>query len=335
MENSPFHVDELAAQSLARQSSPGTGIRPFMPDQHRNFFALLPYLFVATADDGGWPVASVLHGAPGFVRSPDPTTLRIDALPAGGDPLMAGLRAGGAAGLLGIDLSNRRRNRANGKLATVDESGMTVAVTQSFGNCAKYIQTRQAAPSPRNAAPAVRLGSLDDEARRLIANADTFFVASRSRETVGEAGGLDISHRGGRPGFVAVQGDTLIVPDFRGNRYFNTLGNLLGDPRAGLLFVDFATGTLLQLRGIATIDWTDSAATRLTGAERSWRIEVERAWRRPQALPFDWTFCEYAPTTLATGVWTSEVSFPQTSCHPERSEGSFTASTKDPSLRSG
>jgi predicted pyridoxine 5'-phosphate oxidase superfamily flavin-nucleotide-binding protein len=305
MENSPFHIDELAAQSLARQSSPGTGIRPFMPDQHRSFFALLPYLFVATADDGGWPVASVLHGAPGFVHSPDPTTLRVDALAARDDPLTAGLQAERAIGLLGIDLSNRRRNRANGKLATVDEGGMTVAVAQSFGNCAKYIQTRQPVPSPRNAMPAVRLGSLDDEARRLIANADTFFVASRSRQSIDQAGGLDISHRGGRPGFVAVQGDTLVVPDFRGNRYFNTLGNLLGDPRAGLLFVDFATGTLLQLQGIVTIDWTDNAAARIAGAERSWRIEVERAWRQPRALPFDWTFCEYAPTTLATGTWNS------------------------------
>lgn len=305
MENFPFHVDELAAQSLARQSSPGAGIRPFMPDQHRSFFALLPYLFVATADHGGWPVASVLHGVPGFVRSPDPTTLHIDALAACDDPLVAGLQAGRAVGLLGIDLSNRRRNRANGKVATVDKSGMTVAVAQSFGNCAKYIQTRRPEPHPREAAPAERLGSLDDEARRLISNADTFFVASRSREAIEQAGGLDVSHRGGRPGFVDVQRDTLVVPDFRGNRYFNTLGNLLGDPRAGLLFIDFATGGLLQLQGTVTIDWTDGAAARLAGAERSWRIEVERAWRRPQAFPFDWTFCEYAPTTLATGVWTS------------------------------
>ncbi len=36
-----------------------TGIRPFMPDQHRDFFALLLYFFIATTDDGGRPVATV------------------------------------------------------------------------------------------------------------------------------------------------------------------------------------------------------------------------------------------------------------------------------------
>jgi predicted pyridoxine 5'-phosphate oxidase superfamily flavin-nucleotide-binding protein len=305
MEMSPFHVDELAAQSRAHQSSPGAGIRSFMPDQHRSFFALLPYLFVATADEGGWPVASVFHGDPGFVHAPDPTTLRIDALAAADDPVAAGVQVGREVGLLGLDLSNRRRNRANGKVAALDERGVTIAVAQSFGNCAQYIQTRRPTVRHRESAPVQPLAGLDVPARRLIAGADTFFVASRSRATIAHAGGLDVSHRGGRPGFVAVESDTVVVPDFRGNRFFNTLGNLLGDPRAGLLFIDFATGELLQLQGTVTIDWTDHAAAKITGAQRSWRFKFERGLRRPQALPFDWTFGEYAPTTLATGVWTS------------------------------
>ena len=303
MENSPFHVDELAAQSLAHQSSPGAGIRAFMPDQHRSFFELLPYLFVATADADGWPAASVLHGEAGFVRSPDPTALRIDALLAADDPAAAGWRRDRVVGLLGLDLCNRRRNRANGTLAAVDERGATVAIAQSFGNCAQYIQTRQPAPHRREAVAVKRLGGLDAAARHLIGTADTFFVASRSRASIAQASGLDVSHRGGRPGFVEMQGDTLSVPDFRGNRFFNTLGNLLGDPRAGLLFIDFASGDLLQLQGIVTIDWTDRAAARIAGAQRSWQIKIERAWRQPHAFPFDWTFGDYAPTTLATGVW--------------------------------
>jgi predicted pyridoxine 5'-phosphate oxidase superfamily flavin-nucleotide-binding protein len=52
-----------------------------------------------------------------------------------------------------------------------------------------------------------------------------------------------VSHRGGRPGFVRIDGDdTLTVPDFNGNRFFNTLGNLAVHPRAGLLFIDFDNG---------------------------------------------------------------------------------------------
>lgn len=295
-----FHEDERRAQALAGHRAERAAIRPFMPEQHRAFFPLLPYLFAATLDQAGAPVASMLWGAPGFVRSSDPVTLRMDALPAPADPAAAGFAAGQPIGLLGLDLTTRRRNRANGRIVAIDD-GTTVAVAQSFGNCAQYIQTRTPSPHVREPQPAETLSSLDAAARHVIETADTFFVASRSRAGIAADGGLDVSHRGGRPGFIAVKGDTLIVPDFRGNRFFNTLGNLLGDPRAGLLFVDFATGGLLQLQGTVTIDWSASD-TVVAGAQRSWRIAVERGWRRSAALPFNWTFGDYAPTTLATGT---------------------------------
>ena len=137
----------------------------------------------------------------------------------------------------------------------------------------------------------------------MIARADTFLVASRSRPQSGEAGGPDISHRGGRPGFVAVDGDTLTIPDFRGNRYFNTLGNLLGEPRAGLLFIDFERGDLLQLQGTTEIDWSGGAGRLIDGAERSWRFHAVRGWRRRQASPLRWTFVDYSPFTQRTGSW--------------------------------
>jgi len=295
-----FHVDELLAQSLARQPANSAAIRPFMPEQHREFFAALPYLFIAAADNRGWPVASVLAAAPGFVQSPDSTTLSIAARPSTDDPAAAGIAVGSQVGLLGLVLTNRRRNRANGRLIAADERGFTVAVTQSFGNCPQYIQTRR--PEARDATPAAaeRLVALDEDARRLISGADTFFVASRSRSDA-PTGGLDMSHRGGRPGFVDLRDDTLVIPDFRGNRYFNTLGNLLGDPRAGLLFIDFASGDVLQLQGLVTIDWTTDAS--LEGAQRTWRLRLESVVRRRDAFPFAWTFGDYAPTTLATGTW--------------------------------
>jgi len=298
----PFHEDELAAQMLAGQRPGRAAIRPFLPDQHREFFRLLPYLFIATGDADGWPIASVLSGPAGFAHSPDPLTLRVDALPLTNDPAAAGLAAGNRIGLLGLDLSTRRRNRANGTVTAVDPKGFAVAVEQSFGNCAQYIQTRTPTAHTRSPLAMEALPGLDVSARRLIETADTLFVASRSRAGIGESGGLDISHRGGRPGFVDVQDDTLVVPDFRGNRFFNTLGNLLGDPRCGLLFVDFATGDLLQLQGTAAIDWT-AAARQPAGTQRSWRVRIERGWRRRGALPFEWTFGDYAPTTLGTGRW--------------------------------
>lgn len=297
----PFHADEQAAQALAGYRMGRAPIRPLLPEQHREFFGLLPYLFTATPDAQGWPMASVLTGAPGFIASPDPTTLRIDALPRDGDPAAPGFAAGSDIGLLGIDLSTRRRNRANGRIVTRDER-LTVHIAQSFGNCPQYIQTRKVVGRDRKAGQVETLAGLDEAARDLIESADTLFVASRGRAALGAEGGFDMSHRGGRPGFVGVHGDTLVIPDFRGNRFFNTLGNLLGDPRAGLLFVNFGTGDVLQLQGTVTIDWHPGEIGP-EGTERLWRVRVARAWRTHWAFPYLTIFGDYAPTTLQTGIW--------------------------------
>jgi len=294
MEASPFHVGEQEAQTRVGVRLHGAPIRDWMTDQHRLFFAGLPFLLAATLDGEGWPVATALAGPPGFVSSPDPRTLRIAVPPDADDPAAARLRPGVLIGLLGIDLGTRRRNRANGTALAVDESGLTIAVRQSFGNCPQYIQARDVGRAPGGASAVrlatERLGSLDEEARDLVASADTFFVATGSSGRGGEADGMDVSHRGGRPGFVRVNGEVLTIPDFRGNRYFNTLGNLLLDPRAALLFVDFDTGSLLHLRGRAEIVWSEAEVRGFAGAERLWRVRVDAAWRRRGMLPLRWAF---------------------------------------------
>ncbi|HEX3844800.1 MAG TPA: pyridoxamine 5'-phosphate oxidase family protein [Steroidobacteraceae bacterium] len=303
MSDTVFHADELAAQMRAGVATTRSGIRDFMPEQHRSFFAGLSYILVAVNDAAGWPLATLLEGDPGFIDSPDPALLRVRALPAGGDPAAGMIRAGDEIGILGIDFETRRRNRANGIVSRRDAAGFTVVVRQSFGNCPQYIQRRAIVRADTVAGPVRELSSLDSEARSLIRGADTFFVASRSRADLGPAGGADISHRGGRPGFVGIAADTLLIPDFRGNRYFNTLGNLLGEPRAALLFPDFATGDLLQLQGLASIDWGGSAAAPVEGAERVWQFRVTRAWYRPRAAALRGAFLDYSPVTLRTGTW--------------------------------
>jgi predicted pyridoxine 5'-phosphate oxidase superfamily flavin-nucleotide-binding protein len=309
MDESPFNPDELAVQALAGGGPRGgAGIRDFMSEPHRQFLAQLPYLFVGAIDAAGWPLATLLTGRPGFVQSPDPVTLRLAAQPDAGDPAASALVQDRDIGILGIDFSTRRRNRANGRIVSRDVDGITVAVSQSFGNCPQYIQRRTLASAQRKSAeavsnPADSFTHLDEAARTAIERADTFFVASRSRAGSGSAYGADISHRGGRPGFVLVDGDVLTIPDFRGNRYFNTLGNLSAEPRASLLFVDFESGDLLQLQGTARVDWSGAAAAQFTGAERLWRFHVARGWRRKAASPLRGSFLEYSRTTAQTGQW--------------------------------
>lgn len=298
--NAPtFHPGELGLQARggSREHLAGIGprvIRSFMPDQHRDFFAELPFLLAATLDAQGQPWASVLAGPPGFIRSPDPERLRVGALPIAGDPLGA-LRAGQAIGLLGIQPHTRRRNRMNGRVLAVDPQGFAVQVGQSYGNCPKYIRPREARfAAGREVATAARVtGGLDGGLRARIAAADTFFIASAHPEASDDgappAFGIDVSHRGGPPGFVRVAGDTLVVPDFVGNAFFNTLGNLQLDPRCGLLFLDFERGDLLHLAARATVEWDGPAVAATEGAQRLLRLEVIEARLRERALPLDWT----------------------------------------------
>jgi predicted pyridoxine 5'-phosphate oxidase superfamily flavin-nucleotide-binding protein len=280
MDASPWHAGEVRAQALAGNPDPGgggMGIRDFMPDQHRIFFSQIPFLVAATVDADNAPVATLLVGGAGFVGSPDPRSLAIAAVAA--DPTGQHLTAGAPVGLLGIQLETRRRNRANGQIAFAAEGGLLVAVRQSFGNCPQYIHPRHLVVEP-SAEPFETFVGLDDAARAQIAAADTFFVATGSGPRV-ENGGVDISHRGGPAGFVRVEGDELVIPDYRGNRYFNTLGNLLLEPRAALLFVDFAAGRMLQLQGTAEVLWD---AHDLPHAERTWRFRVSGGWRGPAGL---------------------------------------------------
>jgi hypothetical protein len=103
---------------------------------------------------------------------------------------------------------------------------------------------------------------------------------------------------------VRIEADTLTVPDFRGNRYFNTLGNMLAWPRAALLFIDFETGDLLNLTGTTEILWdADQDATGFKGAQRMWTLKIEGGWRRRAAVPLAWDLISESPMSLATGTW--------------------------------
>jgi uncharacterized protein len=299
----PFHVGERAAQARAGVAPRSAAIRDWMPEQHRAFFEALPFVLAASIDADGWPVATILAGSPGFIASPDPRTLRIDAVPDRNDPAAPWFRQGAAIGLLGIDLATRRRNRANGVIAAATDSALVVAVAQSFGNCPQYIHIRDLGTAPAGTASPELMDRLDPAARTAIATSDTLFVA-----TTGGAEGVDISHRGGKPGFVRVDGDTLTIPDFAGNRYFNTLGNLLLDPRAALLIPDFPSGDVLHIQGRAEILWDVPGGERLAGAERLWRLHVTGAWRRRAALPLRGSLRMLSPGVARTGVWSATVS---------------------------
>ena len=283
-------------------------VRDFMPDQHRDFYAQLPFIVLGSVDAKGDAWATFLEGKPGFMSSPTRTTLDIATRPDATDPAGRGMIEGAPVGLLGIEMHTRRRNRMNGVLSSRVDKGFRVEVDQSFGNCPRYIQLRDFAfdrdPGTPAAVQVEELAAIDPEARTLIEKADAFFVASYvEREGRRQ---VDVSHRGGKAGFVRVDRDgTLTIPDFNGNLFFATLGNIVLNGKAGLLFVDFERGDMLQMTGQAEVILDSPEIAAFQGAERLWTFRPHKIVRRNGGLALRWKFQDggWSESSLMTGDW--------------------------------
>jgi ferredoxin-NADP reductase/predicted pyridoxine 5'-phosphate oxidase superfamily flavin-nucleotide-binding protein len=312
---SPWHAGEKRLQESVgvadRMEIFGRRIiRSFMPDQHREFFSQLPFVVARAVDRNGDPWATIFSGHPGFISSPSDTLLEIDSRQDRADPAAAALNPGAAIGLLGIELHTRRRNRMNGAVTAMNKTGLRIKVGHSFGNCPQYIQLREFEfirdpATPADAVPE-RLTAIDEAARSMILKADTFFVASYVDLPEGRQ--ADVSHRGGKSGFVRIAPDgVLTIPDYAGNLHFNTLGNILTNGRAGLIFADFDTGDVLQLTGRADVVTESPEIAAFQGAERLWTFTPTSIVRRKGALPLRWSFLEWSPNSLMTGSWEQAV----------------------------
>ncbi len=286
-------------------------VRDFMPDQHRDFYTQLPFIVLGSVDQAGDAWATFIEGQPGFMSSPSPVMLDIAVTRDPSDPASEGMADGMPIGLLGIEMHTRRRNRMNGFVSKLD-GGFRIDVDQSFGNCPRYIQLRDFAFERQPGAPyqgeVEELPVLDDQARTIIQEADAFFVASYvDREDRRQ---VDVSHRGGNAGFVRIGDDgVLTIPDFDGNLFFATLGNILLNGKAGLLFVDFATGDMLQMTGKAELIFDSPEIAAFQGAERFWTFKPKRIVRRRNALALRWAFQKdgLSPSSLMTGNWQQAV----------------------------
>jgi uncharacterized protein len=102
-------------------------------------------------------------------------------------------------------------------------------------------------PPMRRATDKVLRG-LDHHCRRIISLSPFCLVATQG------ANGADISPRGDPPGFVRVLDEfTLLLPDRVGNNRFDSMLNLLVNPRIGLLFLLPGMNETLRINGTARI----------------------------------------------------------------------------------
>jgi uncharacterized protein len=294
-----FHSGEIAVQTQAGKREEAqklcSVISHFIKPAAQEFLVTQQLAIAATVDIYGQVWASLLTGQPGFIQALNQQTLQIslDGSLTPGDPLYQNLHHNQNIGLLVIDLSNRRRSRFNGKVE-LDSDTVKIQVIQTFFNCPKYIQTRhieKAVTESREQSKTCTRETLSEQNQLWITQADTFFIASFHPES-----GADASHRGGFPEFIKVLNDRkLLFPDYAGNNMFQTFGNLLINPNAGLLFIDFETGNILQLIGKAKVIWDADRLNELIGAERLVEFEIEQVLETKNASPLRWRFGEYSP----------------------------------------
>jgi predicted pyridoxine 5'-phosphate oxidase superfamily flavin-nucleotide-binding protein len=296
--STPFHAGELAVQRRAGAQTAAarieTSIRPTLLPVAQAFLRLQQMIIVGSVGADGRVWASLLSGPPGFAVALNEQLVAVAATPLPGDPLGEQANVGDRVALLAIDLAQRKRMRLNGQITARPNGQFCIKTQQVYANCPKYIQAR--ALHAQDGAPVAphlvrRARLLSKTQRAWIGQADTFFIASAH-----PTAGVDVSHRGGNPGFVrVVDAGHLLFPDYAGNTLFQTLGNLTVDPHAGLLFMDFVRGTTLLLTGRAQVVWDDDRAVAFAGAERVVEFAVEAAIEMAGASPLRGELLQYSP----------------------------------------
>ncbi len=306
----PYHEGELSVQERLGEVDEGRrngraisdsilkGALKYIEQQSLVVFGSLDQ------EDNVW--ASLLIGDPGFLRAFDERTVEINLEKAAqnrDDPLWSNFEQNSQVGMLVIDLGTRRRLRINGQLLRSSQEQLRLAVRESYPNCPKYIQRRRIIArlaKPVEASAECRHGDLlTHDQQKFIRSADTFFVASAHPER-----GVDASHRGGNPGFIRVLSDRMIrVPDYVGNRMYNTLGNFTVNPHAGLVFLDFERSRTLQLIGRPEIRWSlNDLENETGGTRRYWDFEIMRWLETNLTTELKWEFLDSSPENPSTAA---------------------------------
>ena len=313
----PFHQGEVKLQrqvgvhDRVMEYAPRI-VRPYMPEQHRDFYVAQPFLVAAARDADGNMWSTLLMSKTGtatedWITSPDAQTLVLRGLPGPHDALYGAFQTGSDVGLLGIEFATKRRNRVNGRITEATQGSLVFRMDQSFGNCPQYIKPRRwwtttttttsTDTSDDNSITSSPLGprpsKLSTDQIKTIQQAETIFTATGYRgEGHDVRFGNDASHRGGPKGFVMVQDEsTLILPEFAGNNSFNTLGNLQMDNRMGITIPFFEKGGMLQLSGWAEVDMHSERASKIyPGALRITTFHVQQVNEVPfGSLPIRWS----------------------------------------------
>lgn len=113
-------------------------------------------------------------------------------------------------------------------------------------------------------------GQLSEESSRFIKEQKLFFIS-----TIAKNGQPTVSYKGGAKGFVkVVDQKTIAYPGYEGNGMFLTSGNILSNPKVGLLFIDFENPQRLRVHGTASFHFEDDLLSSYEEAKYIVRINI-------------------------------------------------------------
>ncbi|EXK33379.1 hypothetical protein FOMG_12075 [Fusarium oxysporum f. sp. melonis 26406] len=317
---SEWHDGELAVQKQLKVPTRGNPTFPGLAPQYGMRVMQSPLVALGTLDSEGRPWTTVWGGDRGFARPVAEGVLAFNSsVDTRHDPVFRALwdgidddgvkqgainRPNGGDGKrmagLSIDLETRDRVKLVGNMiagATVEEGRavqMAMAVTESLGNCPKYLNKKDVVPNEMAPELVSDKLPLSQEALGLVAAADMFFLSSTNGVT------MDTNHRGGSPGFMRIiknedDGLELIYPEFSGNRLYQTLGNFRVNPLVGIAIPDYNTANVLYATGSASILVGDEASSYLARTKLAVKISITAAKFVKSGLPFRGALGEYSP----------------------------------------
>jgi ferredoxin-NADP reductase len=158
---------------------------------------------------------------------------------------------------------------------------LVTKIDQSLGNCPKYLNQYELQPALVEAKLFSTGSTLPDKGRALVNKSDMFFLSTSANKD------MDVNHRGGPPGFVRISAPNQIVyPEYSGNRLYQSLGNLLINPKIGITFPDYESGDVLYITGTTDVLVGEDASTLLPGSNLAVLITIVEARFVQHGLPF-------------------------------------------------
>ncbi|KAK9440787.1 oxidoreductase FAD-binding domain-containing protein [Metarhizium brunneum] len=317
---SSFHEGEAAMRDMLKVPPSSNPTAPGLPTPYALRVRQSPLVALGTLDEAGRPWTTIWGGERGFAAPVAEGVLAFNsAVDMRHDPVFEALWTeqgledgivrpnrgrGKMMSALSIDLETRDRVKLGGVMvagAVVHEDGgrdavqAAMVVTESLGNCPKYLNKKEIVKHDPGGAHLAGNGlPLPQEALGLVYKADNFFLSSTNGET------MDTNHRGGRPGFVRVvrnEGSQveLVYPEYSGNRLYQTLGNLKVNPLIGVVIPDYDTANVLYLTGRADILVGREASSQLARTQLAVKMTVSAARFVKAGLPFRGVQGEYSP----------------------------------------